>query len=79
MQIVHHSIAYESVAEAAQQPDGLAVLGFFFKVVGQDNMVLKRITDKLKMVQEEGGLYGLEQLMLLLGVADEVSISLCFQ
>ncbi len=56
MHIVHHSIAYESVAEAAQQPDGLAVLGFFFKAAEQDNMVLKKITDKLKMISQEGGL-----------------------
>ncbi len=54
MHIVHHSIAYESVAEAAQQPNGLAVLGFFFKMVAEDNMVLKRIIDNLKTIPEEG-------------------------
>ena len=32
MHIVHYSSAYDSTTEAADKDEGLAVLGFFFKV-----------------------------------------------
>jgi carbonic anhydrase len=37
MHMVHWNTKYDSFATAATQPDGLAVLGFFFDATGNDN------------------------------------------
>ncbi|XP_059505013.1 carbonic anhydrase 14 isoform X2 [Stegostoma tigrinum] len=48
MHIVHFAAKYESLANAAQEADGLAVLAILFQVGAQDNKNYKHIFDKLQ-------------------------------
>jgi len=47
LHIVHYSDKYRSLSEAASQPDGLAVLGFFFEVAAMDNYGYQTIVDDI--------------------------------
>ncbi|KAK3085430.1 hypothetical protein FSP39_003195 [Pinctada imbricata] len=54
LHLVHwNSSRYDSFAEAADKPDGLAVLGYFVKI-GQEHKGFKHITDQLRHVTKSG-------------------------
>ncbi|XP_053322709.1 carbonic anhydrase 2-like isoform X2 [Spea bombifrons] len=54
LHIVHwNSEKYGSFVEAANQPDGLGVIGVFLKI-GEDNASIERITDALDAIQTKG-------------------------
>ena len=41
LHLVHYNIKYKDIGEAADQPDGLAVFGFFIRVSGLANHAIK--------------------------------------
>ncbi|XP_076106506.1 carbonic anhydrase 2-like isoform X2 [Mytilus galloprovincialis] len=51
MHIVNFNSKYDSLGAAANKPDGLAVLGFWFKVVAEDNKMFARLVSNLTSIQ----------------------------
>lgn len=51
MHIVNFNSKYNSLVNAAPKPDGLAVLGFWFKVVAEDNKMFARLVNNLTSIQ----------------------------
>nr|BAL42244.1 carbonic anhydrase [Heterololigo bleekeri] len=54
MHIVHYSSTYSNLEEAAHQPEGLAVLGFFFTISTVNNTILQGIIEKFPMIKAVG-------------------------
>ncbi|KAL3856815.1 hypothetical protein ACJMK2_011531 [Sinanodonta woodiana] len=54
MHIVHYKLEYGSIIEALKWPDGLAVLGFMFKVRPFPNIFYEKFLKKLSAVQYSG-------------------------
>ncbi|KAM4808100.1 carbonic anhydrase 15-like [Rhinophrynus dorsalis] len=54
LHIVHMNAKYKSIAEAKKDPQGLAVLGFFFTVGETDNPNYNVLVDGIKNVSLEG-------------------------
>ncbi|CAC5377550.1 CA [Mytilus coruscus] len=54
MHIVNFNSKYNSLVNAAPKPDGLAVLGFWFKVVAEDNKMFARLVNNLTSIQNAG-------------------------
>nr|AYN64225.1 carbonic anhydrase [Sinohyriopsis cumingii] len=54
MHVVHYKKEYGSINEALNKSDGLAVLGFMFKVIPFDNVFYEKFLKKLSAVQYSG-------------------------
>ncbi|XP_067396031.1 carbonic anhydrase 15-like isoform X2 [Emydura macquarii macquarii] len=54
LHLVHMNYKYKTISEAKGHPNGLAVLGFFFKVSDADNSNYNTIVAGLKNVSREG-------------------------
>jgi carbonic anhydrase len=50
--IVHYSTKYKTFSEAAAQPNGLAVLGFFYEISDEDNPNYETIIEALSAIKQ---------------------------
>jgi len=54
LHLVHYNVKYGSFGEAADKPDGLAVLGMLIKVGGADHPEFGTLCDLLKQIPKKG-------------------------
>ena len=60
-----YSFRYGALSAAAAEPDGLAVLGIFFKVQEKDNPVIGPLMDAISIVKTPGTSKTLAEVMPL--------------
>ncbi|XP_076065689.1 carbonic anhydrase 2-like [Oratosquilla oratoria] len=54
LHLVHYNAKYNSLGEAVEKPDGLAVLGVLYEISSTDNPALTPLVNTLKNISEAG-------------------------
>lgn len=65
LHVVTYNQKYGNFTEAIKNRDGLAVLGFFYKVTAQDNPAYKPIIEALSKITSPGTVHGMETVRLI--------------